>query len=100
MSETPMFTVPEYSERLTDREIENRVNDAEFDLWEEQLTPPVWDGPETRHEVVQAPSAYQVEAQPSIVEQHNRMTDEQNIAYIGAITPHVSHARQLALQTT
>lgn len=102
MSETPIFTVPEYQGRLTDREIENRVTEAEsrgdFDLWEDEIAPPIWDGPEFTHETVQAPTARQVEAQPSIVEQHNRMTDAQNVAYIGAITPHVSQARRLALR--
>lgn len=101
MSETPIFTVPEYQGRLTDSEIENRVTDAEkhgdFNLWEEELTPPIWDGPEITHENVQAPTTRQVEAQPSIVEQHNQMTDAQNVAYIGALTPYVTARRSEAL---
>jgi hypothetical protein len=103
MSETPIFTVPEYQGRLTDREIENRVTEAEsrgdFDLWEDEITPPIWDGPDfTRHEDVQPLNPQQVEAQPSIVEQHNRMTDAQNVAYIGAITPYVAAHRDATIR--
>jgi hypothetical protein len=102
MSETPIFTMPSSrAEHLSDWDIENPGLDRaeRFDLFEDDFdpAPPLWDGPTFTHEAVQAPTARQVEAQPSIVEQHDRMTDEQNIAYIGAITPHVALARRQAL---
>ena len=63
MSETPIIYMPEHQGRLTDREIENKVTEAEmrgdFDLWNEEIaspaTPPIWEAPELNHNVVQPP---------------------------------------------
>lgn len=110
MSETPIYDAlaAEYklagrlpdslaNNNLTDYEIENPHAAAgeRFDLTRDEfdVRPPVWEGPDFTHEEVQAPATHHVEAQPSIIEQHNNMTDEQNIAYIGALTPHIAQMR-------
>lgn len=61
MSETPIFTMPEYQGRLTDSEIENRVTEAEkrgdFNLWEEEMVDPsLFETPEVNHQAVQPPA--------------------------------------------
>lgn len=94
---TPTFIMPEHRAELSDWEIENphKSRAEHFDLTREEfdVSPPMWDGPDFTHETVHAPDARQIEAQPSVIEQHNAMTDEQNVAYIGALTPHIARMR-------
>jgi hypothetical protein len=101
MSETPIIYMPELQGRLTDREIENKVTEAEkrgdFDLWNEELTnpttPPIWEGPEFRHDTVQSPAAPRLETQPSIIDQNEAMTHQQGVEYVGKITAHLAKYR-------
>lgn len=73
MSETPIFAMPEYQGRLTDREIENRVTESEergdFNLWEEEMVnPSLFETPEVNHEAIQPPT-YEAPTQQELLRQ-------------------------------
>lgn len=96
----PTFIMPNQRAELSDWEIENpRATSAEKEHYEfqradnEVLTPPIFPGTERNHQDVARVHVEAVETQPSIIEQHNNMTHQEQVVYMRTMTPMMPKVR-------